>query len=145
RWWKRGAGSMAVCPMAEVDASAAARIAGSNDGRMIMAESPTCSGTDDSRSAVPKTSERTLRSLALCAALLCAAVVPAKADDPVAPFAPLASVPDYVVTMVEHDRNTEITHTITHHGKWTRIDTIAGRLRTTHYFFPDGPTEIKVG
>jgi hypothetical protein len=85
----------------------------------------------------------TLRPLILCS-LLCAAVVPAAAEPPQAPFAPLASVPDYVITMVEYDGDAEITHTIAHHGKWIRIDTIAGPLYTTRYFSPLGPTEIEV-
>jgi hypothetical protein len=86
-----------------------------------------------------------MRPLLLCAGLLCAAVVPAAAERPEAPFAPVASVPDHVVTMVGHDRDSQITRTIAHRGKWTRIDTIAEGRHTIHYFFPDGPTEIKVG
>jgi hypothetical protein len=84
-----------------------------------------------------------VQAVALCAGLLCAAIAPAHAEM-IAPFAPLAGVPDYVVTMVEHDRNNEIAYTITHHGKWTRVDTIDGRLHTTRYFAPGGPTEIKI-
>ena len=62
---------MAVCPMTDVDASAAARTAGSSDGRMVMAERPACCGSEDSRSAIAKPAAR---SLALCVGLLCAAL-----------------------------------------------------------------------
>jgi hypothetical protein len=112
---------------------------------MVMAESPAGRGADDSRSGAAQTAGRAIRSLALCAGLLCAAVGPAAAEQPEPPFAPLAGVPDYVVTMVGHDRDKQITRTITHHGKWTRIDTIEGELHITHYFFPNGPTRITIG
>src|SRR5262249_28473377 len=113
---------MVVCPMADVDASAAATIAGSNDGRMIMAERPACPGGDDTRSAAPTTAPHARRALTLCAGVICAAVLPAAAASPEAPFAPIANVPDYFITMAERRPNTEITHTITHHDTWTRID-----------------------
>jgi hypothetical protein len=128
--------------MAKVDASAATRSAGRNDGLTIMAAHPACCDPDDSRSAVPETARCAVQAVALCAGLLCTAIPPAHAET-IAPF-PLAGVPDYVVTMVEHGRNNEITSTITPHDQWTRIDTIDGQLHTSRYFSPGGPTEIKI-
>jgi hypothetical protein len=85
----------------------------------------------------------TLRPLILCS-LLCAAIVPAAAERPDAPFAPLAGVPDYIVTMVGRDRNSEITRTIAHHDRWTRVDTIDGQIHITGYFARGGTTEIEI-
>jgi hypothetical protein len=85
-----------------------------------------------------------MRLLLLSAGLLGAVVVPAAAERPEKPFAPLAGVPDYVVTMVGRERNNEITRTIAHHGKWTRVDTIDGQIHSTGYFARGEPTEITI-
>jgi hypothetical protein len=74
------------------------------------------------------------KSQCLALALLCAGLVPARAQ---VPFTPPGITPDYVLTQVERvgsgrDRATSI---ISHHGDWTRIDTTKGALRTTEYHF----------
>ena len=128
--------------MADVDASAAARIAGSSDGRMVMAQSPACPGADDSRSTAPKSGQRTIHRL-LCAGLLCGVATTADAG---APFAPVADVPDYVLTMNEHTayRRQDAPLTVTRHGGWTRVDTTDAALATTTYYARNGEIEISL-
>jgi hypothetical protein len=85
-----------------------------------------------------------MRLLLLIAGLLWAAFSPAIAAQPSAPFAPHPDAPDHVVTLVEHVRNVEITHTVVHHGKWTRVETREGAQLTTGYFTPGGPIAVQV-
>src|SRR5262249_14171406 len=141
RWWKPGGGSMTVCPVAEVDASAAARIAGRSGSLTTIVERPDYVGPDDIRSAVPKPA---VRSLALCGGLLCAAIGPASAEGPSPPFVPPTGASDYVVTMVQHGRQGDTTHTIMHHDKWARVETNDGKRIVVGYYTPHGPTEVTI-
>jgi hypothetical protein len=75
--------------------------------------------------------------------LFCAATAPAQAERPTAPFAPSASVPDHVVTMVG-PKPKGITYTIVHHGKWTRVDRDEGPRRITSYYTPGETTDVDI-
>src|SRR5262249_8117390 len=69
-------------------------------------------------------------------------IAPASAGRPEAPFTPIAGVADYVVTMVEPTTKGDITHTVTHHGTWTRVDIDEGGYRATGYFPAGGLTAV---
>jgi hypothetical protein len=71
--------------------------------------------------------------------MLCAATVSATAD---APFALNTDTPDYVVTRVERIGAKQTSSTVTHHGDWTRVDTIQGVYRTTDYFLGNVSLQI---
>jgi hypothetical protein len=95
--------------------------------------------------------EQAVRSL--CLRLLCLLLplfgAAAAAE---APFAPIAKVPDYVVTMVERQFQSEQTRPriVRHHGNWTRVDRVDQPLdmatpqNIAAYFSADGKTEIRV-
>jgi hypothetical protein len=110
---------------------------------MIMAQSPACPGADDIRSAVLISAEGGLRVLLLSAALFCGLTATASA---VAPFAPVAGAPDYVLTLNEHalHRKQDSPITVTHHGGWTRVDTIDSARRPTGYHARNSEIEISV-
>jgi hypothetical protein len=81
-----------------------------------------------------------MRSILLSPAISCAVIGSAAAD---APFAPVANVPDYVVTMVERPR--EISRRVSHHGDWTRVDRMEGsNLFSTKYFSANGLAAIHI-
>jgi hypothetical protein len=70
-----------------------------------------------------------------------AGVRPAAAEPP---FAPIADVPDYVVTMTTRDHRSESVSTVRHHGNWTRIDREDGTHRVSEYVSLDGLAHIHV-
>jgi hypothetical protein len=79
-----------------------------------------------------------LPRLLVAVAIVCLAAGRAIAD---APFAPQASQPDYVVTMVVNSFGKESDRrTVTHHGGWTRIDL----TKTTEYFSTNGIANIRI-
>src|SRR5262249_37740449 len=81
-----------------------------------------------------------MRSIFLSPAMACAVIGSAAAD---APFAPVANVPDYVVTMVEHPR--DYGRRVSHHGDWTRVDRMEGsNLFSTQYFSANGLADIHI-
>jgi hypothetical protein len=87
--------------------------------------------------------EHTMRSIFLSSAISCAVIGVADAD---APFAPVANVPDYVVTMVERPRDPrDYSRRVSHHGDWTRVDRMAGsNLFSTKYFPANGLAIIHI-
>ena len=72
-----------------------------------------------------------MRSIFLSPAIACAVIGSAAAD---APFAPVANVPDYVVTMVE--RPGDYGRRVSHHGDWTRVDRMEGLNPFSTEYFP---------
>jgi hypothetical protein len=84
-----------------------------------------------------------MRHLFLGSAVLCGLIGPAGAD---AQFAPVAVVPDYVVTMdFRADKQKEgDTGVATQHGQWTRVDLKEGERRTTEYFSQSAGAQIRV-
>jgi hypothetical protein len=81
-----------------------------------------------------------MRSIFLSPAISCAVIGSAAAD---APFAPVANVPDYVVTMVE--RPGDRIRRVSHHGDWTRVDRMDGsNLFSTGYFPANGLAAIHI-
>ncbi len=72
-----------------------------------------------------------MRSIFLSPAICCAVIGSAAAD---APFAPVANVPDYVVTMVE--RPGDYGRRVSHHGDWTRVDRMEGSNPFSTEYFP---------
>jgi hypothetical protein len=87
--------------------------------------------------------EHTMRSIFLSPAISCAVIGSAAAN---APFAPVANVPDYVVTMVERPRDPrDYSRRVSHHGDWTRVDRMAGsNLFSTEYFSANGLAAIHI-
>ena len=84
--------------------------------------------------------EHTMRSIFLSPAISCAVIGSAAAD---APFAPVANVPDYVVTMVE--RPGDYSRRVSHHGDWTRVDRMEGSNHfSTKYFSANGLAAIHI-
>lgn len=82
--------------------------------------------------------EHTMRSIFLSPAIACAVIGSAAAD---APFAPVANVPDYVVTMVERPGDRRVSH----HGDWTRVDRMEGSNHfSTEYFSANGLAAIHI-
>jgi hypothetical protein len=84
-----------------------------------------------------------MRSIFLSPAISCAVIGSAAAD---APFAPVANVPDYVVTMVENPRDPrDYSRRVSHHGDWTRVDRMAGSNHfSTEYFSANGLAAIHI-
>ena len=81
-----------------------------------------------------------MRSIFLSPAISCAVIGSAAAD---APFAPVANVPDYVVTMVE--RPGDYSRRVSHHGDWTRVDRMEGSNHfSTKYFSANGLAAIHI-
>ena len=87
--------------------------------------------------------EHTMRSIFLSPAISCAVIGSAAAN---APFAPVANVPDYVVTMVERPWDPrDYSRRVSHHGDWTRVDRMAGsNLFSTKYFSANGLAAIHI-
>jgi len=92
---------------------------------------------------------QTARSLYLVLPLLGAAVAPAAAE---APFAPFPNPPDYIVTMAERRFQSEepSPRIVRHQGGWIRVDRVtqpfgtATHFMVTNYLSADGKTQIRV-
>jgi len=83
-----------------------------------------------------------LRTILVLPAIFCILGGSAAAE---APFAPLTSQPDYVVTMTESSyRKTVAALTVTHHESWTRIDRVQGSNPSTGYFFANGLATVRI-
>jgi hypothetical protein len=93
--------------------------------------------------------EQAVRSICLLLPVFVAAITSAAAD---APFAPIANVSDYVVTMVERGFQSEEPRPriVSHHRNWTRVDSVdqpfgaAVPYNVSAFFSTHRKTEIRV-